>query len=151
MVAQNWMARAVAASVVALALTTVGAAQSSTWSVISNIDLSTPFSTREAWHFIATQGPRVAGDDTASGSEEPGRIQLCLRASLSAPCDPQLLNALRVASSANDFFTQPHYLNAVRIVYPRGSADQPVLFVQTASMYSGDSDQIIYIDAGARL
>lgn len=132
-----------AQAVVALGLTTILAAQSPTSPLISNIDLSKPFSTREAWRFIATQGPPVAGNDTASGSEEPGQIQLCLRASLSAPCDPQLLNALRVASSANDFFTQPHYLNAVRIVYPLGNADQPVLFVQTASMYSGDSDQVV--------
>jgi hypothetical protein len=131
-----------AQAVVALALATVLAAQSMTSSVISNIDLSRPFSTREAWRFIATQGPPVAGDDTASGGEEPGRLQLCLRATPSAPCDPQLLNALRAASSANDFFTQPHYLNAVKIVYPRGSTDQPVLFVQTASMHSGDGGQL---------
>jgi hypothetical protein len=136
---QSWIPQVVAA----LALATTLAAQSTTSSVISNIDLSKTFSTREAWRFIATQGAPVAGDDTASGGEEPGRIQLCLRAALSAPCDPQLLNALGAASRANDFFTQPHYLNAVKVVYPRGSADQPLLFVQTASMHSGDGDQVI--------
>lgn len=111
--------------------------------MISDIDLSKPFSTRETWRFIATQGPPVAGNDTASGSEEPGRIQLCLRATQSAVCDPQLLTALRTASTANDLFTQPHYLDAVKIVYPPGSADQPVLFVQIASMHSGDGDQLV--------
>jgi hypothetical protein len=111
--------------------------------VISNIDLSGPFATREAWRFIATQGPPVAGDDTASGGEEPGRIQLCLRATPSAPCDPQLLNALRATSSANDSFTEPHYLNALKIVYPRGPADQPLLFVQTGSLRSGDGNQLV--------
>jgi len=130
-------------AVVALAFATVLAAQPATWSVISNIDLSRSFSTREAWRFTATQGPPVAGDDTASGDEEPGRIQLCLRATASAPCDPQLLNVLRAGSSPNDFFTQPHYLNAVKIVYPRGSVGEPVLFVQTASMHSGDGDQLV--------
>jgi hypothetical protein len=109
--------------------------------VISNIDLSGPFATREAWRFIATQGPPVAGDDTASGGEEPGRIQLCLRAAYSAPCDPQLLNALDATSSAR--FTQPHYLNAVNTVYPRGSADQPLLFVQTASLHAGNGSQLV--------
>jgi hypothetical protein len=140
---QNWMAQAVVASVFTLALATVVVAQSVTSSVISNIDLSRPFSTLETWRFIATQGPPVSGDDTASGGEEPGQIQLCLRAAPAAPCDPQLQNALRVPSSGNDFFAQPHYLNAVKIVYPRGSADQPVLFLQTASMHSGDGDQVV--------
>jgi len=109
--------------------------------VLSNIDLSRPFSTREAWRFIATQGPPE--DDALFGGEEPGRIQLCLRATRSAPCDPQLLNALSAASSAGNFFTQPHYLNAVKIVYPRGSADQPLLFVQTASLHAGNSSQLV--------
>jgi hypothetical protein len=129
--------------VVALALPTIIAAQSTTSSVISNIDLSRPFSTSEPWRFIANQGPPVAGDDTASGGKEPGRIQLCLQATPSAPCDPQILNALRAASSANDDFTQPHYLNVVKIVYPRGSTDRPLLFVQTASLHSGDGDQVV--------
>lgn len=127
------MAQAVLASVVAFALATVVAAQSIGSSVISDIDLSRPFSTREAWRFIATQGPPVSGDDTASGGEEPGQIQLCLRGP-SAHCDPQLQNALRTAINKNDDFTQPHYLKAVKIVYPHGRADRPLLFVQTASM-----------------
>lgn len=101
-----WKAQAV----VALTFATAVAAQSIKSSVISNIDLSKPFSTREAWRFIATQGPPVAGDDTASGGEEPGQIQLCLRTAPSARCDPQLLNGLRAASYTDDFFTQPNYV-----------------------------------------
>jgi hypothetical protein len=111
--------------------------------VISNIDLSRPFATREAWRFIATQGPPVPGDETASGDGEPGRIKLCLRAAPSAPCDPQLQNDVTAASADDNTYTQPHYLKAVKIVYPRGPADQPLLFVQTASVYSGDSDQLV--------
>jgi len=140
---QNWMAQAVVPSVFTLALATVVAAKSVTSSVISNIDLSRPFSTLETWHFIAIQGPPVSGDDTASGGEEPGKIQLCLRAAPAAPCDPQLQNALRVPSSGNDFFAQPHYLNAVKIVYPRGSSDPPLLFVQTASLHAGNGSQLV--------
>ncbi len=134
------MAQAV---VVALAFATVVAAQSTTSSVISNIDLSKPFATREAWRFVATQGPPIDGDDTASGDEEPGQIQLCLRASASAPCDPQLLNALRTPLYANDSFSKPHYLKTVKIVYPHGNTYEPVLFVQTGSLHSGDGDQLV--------
>lgn len=130
--------------VVALALPTVLAAQTTTSSVISNIDLSRPFSTGEPWCFIAKQGAPVNGDETAAGDEEPGQIQLCLQASPSAPCDPQLLNALNADSST---FMQPHYLNAVKIVYPRGSIDQPLLFVQTASLHSANGNQLILTQA----
>lgn len=135
----SWMPHAV----IAVALATAVAGQSTTSPVISNIDLSKPLSTREAWRFVATQGPPVAAVDTASGGNEPGRILLCLQATPSTPCDPQLLNALRTASSSNDFFREPHYLNAVKIAYPRGSAGRPVLIVQTASMHSGDGDQLV--------
>jgi hypothetical protein len=137
---QNWTAEAVVASVVALAFATCLAAQSITSSVISNIDLSKPFSTREAWRFIATQGPPVAG---LYEEKEPGQIQLCLRSDSSAPCDPQLLNTPGDASSTNASFMQPHYLNAVKIVYPRGSADRPLLFVQTSSLHAGNGNQFV--------
>jgi hypothetical protein len=112
-------------------------------SVISDIDLSKPFKTRTAWHFIATQGPPVTGGSPPSGEEEPGQIQLCLRAAPSAPCDPRLQNALRTPIDADDPFTQPHYLDAAKIVFPRGNADQPLLFVQTRSIFSGDSDRLV--------
>ncbi|MGD0697883.1 MAG: hypothetical protein ABSB82_23960 [Terriglobia bacterium] len=133
--------------VVALALPTFLAAQSTTSTVISNIDLSRPFSTGEPWRFIANQGPPVAGDDTASGAEEDGRIQLCLQSTPSAPCDPQLLTALSAASSGGDYFAQPHYLNVVKIVYPRGSTDRPLLFVQAASQHAGNGSQLVLTQA----
>lgn len=131
-----------AQAVIALALATVIAAQTTPLSVISNIDLSKPFSTREGWRFTATQGPPVT-EFTPTGGEEPGLIQLCLQASPSAPCDPQLMNALRTGLYANDSFSQPHYLKTVKIVYPRGNADQPLLFVQTGSLHSADGDQLV--------
>jgi hypothetical protein len=112
-------------------------------SVISNIDLSGPFKTRTAWHFIATQGPPVAGVSPSSGEDEPGQIQLCLGGALSPSCDPQLQTRLRSASFADDPFAQPHYLDAVKIVYPRGPADHPLLFVQTRSVFSGDGDRVV--------
>jgi hypothetical protein len=111
--------------------------------VISNIDLSGPFKTPTAWHFIATQGPPVPGVSPSSGEDEPGQIRLCLRAALSPSCDPQLQTRLRSASFADDPFAQPHYLDAVKIVYPLGPADRPLLFVQTRSVFSGDSDRVV--------
>ena len=42
---------------------TANDADSAERTVISNLDLSGPFATREAWRFVATQGPPVAGDD----------------------------------------------------------------------------------------
>lgn len=132
-----------AQAVLALTFTTAVAAQSIKPSVISDIDLSKPFSTREAWQFTATQGPSVAGDTPSGLGEEPGQIQLCLRPSPSASCDPQLLNDLRAPAYTKDSYSQPHYLKTVNIVYPRGRAEQPVLFVQTASMYSGDGGQLV--------
>jgi len=129
--------------VLALALPTVLAAQSKTSSVISNIDLSRPFSTGEPWRLIVNQRPPVAGEETGYGGDEPGRIQLCLRATLSAPCDPQLLNVLYAESSSDDYINQPHHLNAVKIVYPRGSSESPLLFVQTASMHGANGNQAV--------
>jgi hypothetical protein len=135
------MAKVVVTSVLALALVIAIGAESI--SVISDIDLSKPFATREAWRLIATQGPPVAGDKTATGGREPGQIHLCLRSSPSAPCDPHLRNSLRAPASAGDLFTQPHYLDTVKIVYPRGRSSPPLLLVQTASLYGADSDQLV--------
>ena len=126
--------------VFAFAVATVLAAQSTTSSVISNIDLSGPFSTREAWRFVATQGPPVDG---LFDEKEPGEIQLCLRGAPSAPCDPQLQTTLGDASKANEPYMQPHYLDTAKIVYPRGSADQPLLFVRTSSLQSVNGNQRI--------
>jgi hypothetical protein len=96
--------------------------------VISNIDLSRPFATREAWRFVATQGPPVYG---LYDEKEPGQIQLCLRMAPSTPCGPEL--------NTEDI---PHYLNAVKIVYPRGPADKPLLLVQTAGLHGGNGSQL---------
>jgi hypothetical protein len=109
--------------------------------VISNIDLSGPFATREAWRFIATQGPPVEG--ILPGDEEPGPIQICFRTAPSSPCDPQLQNAPGVAALADDTSTQPHYLDAVEIVYPRGPADQPLLLVRTGSLHGANGSQTV--------
>jgi len=132
----GWIAQILLAPALVAVLTAQSASPA-----LSNLDLSKPFSTRSPWHLTATQSAPVRGDDTPSGGEEPGQIRLCLQATHLSPCDPQLGNALGDASDASDIFTQPHYLNAVRIVYPRESADQPLLWIQMSSLHSGDGDQ----------
>jgi hypothetical protein len=132
----------VSATLAALALATAVSAAPPAPATISSIDLAKPFATRSPWRFTATQGPPVEDPLGLAGDTVPGRIQLCLRATASSPCDPQLLGALR-AGQEDDVFADPHYLNEAKIVRTRGATAQPLLLVQAASVYSGDSDQVI--------
>jgi len=111
--------------------------------VIKAIDLSKPFAARSIWRFTATQGPEI--DDPASlpGDKAPGAIALCLRKE-AGPCDPQLQSTLR-AGSGDDEFAEPHYLNQAEVVH--GVADRALLWVQTASVHSGDGDQLVFNQA----
>ena len=45
-------------------------------------------------------------------------------------------------SSKDDIFSEPHYLDQARIVY--GAFARPLLLVQTASLHSGDGDQLVF-------
>ena len=132
--------------VVAVALAAsaaVGAAPSGP-TVISAIDLAGPFAARSAWRFTASQGPSVADPDGSAGDEVPGDVRLCLRKAASGACDPQLLGTLSAAST-DDSFSQPHYLNDAKIV--EGAPGHPLLLVQTASLHSGDGDQLVFTQA----
>jgi len=133
----DWPARAFA--VLATAAAVLATAAAPTASVISSVDLAKPFTTRSDWRFTATQGPPVEG---VMEDQAPGKIQLCLHASPADPCDPALLGVLRTGQ-ADDVFADAHYLNAVSILRPRGAAAPPLLWVQAASLYSGDGDQVI--------
>jgi hypothetical protein len=133
-----WSAPALAALALAMAASATVAATPPTSSVISSLDLAKPFATRSDWRFTATQGPPVEG---VMGDPAPGHIQLCLRAGAAGPCDPALRGALRT-SQDGDIFADAHYLNAVNILRPRGAAGPPLLWVQAASLYSGDGDQV---------
>jgi hypothetical protein len=134
---RDWPARACAVLAFAMAVSAAAAAPAA--SVVSSLDLAKPFATRSDWRFTATQGPPVEG---VMGDPAPGPIQLCLRAGASNPCDPALQGALRTGQ-ADDIFADAHYLNAVNILQPRGPASLPILWVQAASLYSGDGDQVI--------
>jgi len=130
-------------AIVALAAPAAARAAPPPPSVVAAIDLSQPFATRSGWRFTATQGPSVDDPLGLSGDKAPGEVDLCLRRDDSGPCDPQLQTALNGAS--DDVFARPHYLNKAEVAH--GRAARPVLLVQTASLHSGDGDQLVFTQA----
>jgi hypothetical protein len=110
--------------------------------VIKSIDLKPAFATRSPWRLTATQGPGI--DDPLGMSDEkaPGNIQLCLSETAAGPCDASLQSAL-APTSDDDLFGQPHFLNDMEVVHPRGSSGRALLVVQTASLHSVDGDQAV--------
>jgi hypothetical protein len=125
------MAGAVAAS--------AGAAEPSAHAVLASIDLTHTFGTRSAWFFTASQA--APGQDPLGMSDEvAGVVTICLRNGASGACDPQLRGALHAPS--DDPFNLPHYLIQARIVYPDRNSRRPLLLVKTASLHSGDGDQL---------
>jgi hypothetical protein len=136
---RGWSAPTLAAFALTMAVSAASAAKTPPSSVISSVDLAEAFATRSDWRFTATQGPPVEG---LMGDPAPGQIQLCLSTSASGPCDSALQGALRTGL-ADDIFADAHYLSAVKILQPRGSSNPPILWVQAASLYSGDGDQVI--------
>ena len=107
--------------------------------VVASIGLADALRTRSAWQLVTVQGPPV---EDPGGNEAPGIVTLCLRKGTSGPCDPQLLDTLRAASTG-DLFSEPHYLDEARVVHGRGTAGRPLLLVRTASLHSGDGDQLV--------
>ena len=80
------------------------------------------------------------------GDKVPAAIELCLRAAAGGPCDAQLQQKLRTLPD-DDLFAEPHSLNAMRIVRPRGPSSRPLLLVETASLHSGNGDQLVLLQA----
>jgi hypothetical protein len=106
--------------------------------LLSGIDLSRPFGAPAGWRFTASQGPEIDdafGDPTGKA---PGAILLCISPDGGRTCRPNLAGLLTLGGKS-DMFSQPHFLNDARIVYPR--PDLPLLLVQVASLHSGDGDQ----------
>lgn len=100
----------------------------------SPLDLSQPFG--PGWQLLTSQGPGIVD---AGGNQAPGTLHLCLTRDGGKSCRPALDDLLASKGTRTDFDTA-HYLNDARVVYPR--LGQPLLWVQVASMYSGDGDQI---------
>lgn len=114
-----------------------GAAPASETSIISSNDLSRPFGTRLPWRFTASQRPGVP-NPISEADKIPGAIQLCVSVDGGRTCEPNLQQLL-TPSTGNHLFSEPHFLNDVRIVRPR--ADEALLLIQVASLHSGDGDQ----------
>jgi hypothetical protein len=107
---------------------------------IANIDLTAPFHARSAWRFHATQQPAEKGQIDDDG---PGQITMCLSGGRQAPCDPALDVMPDHPRAADDPGWPPHYLQAARLIYPRGRAAPPLFLVRTGSEISGDGDQAV--------
>ena len=106
----------------------------------SPIDLSQPFGTRSAWQFTASQGSDIP-DPLGGGEDEdkaPGAIRLCVSKNAGQTCRPDLENLL-TPSTGRDLFSEPHFLNDVRIVQP--GAHRKLLLLQVASLHGGNGDQ----------
>ena len=131
----------------ALAAAPAGADPVPAPTVIATLDLSGPFDTHAPWTLTASQAPPIPDpfgspggpgrDDAAPDDTVPGAITLCLRRA-AEPCDKRLQLPM-FDTSGSDVFSERHYLRRAAIVRARG---QPVLLLQTASLPSGDGDQL---------
>ncbi len=124
-------------------LAVAGAAPVPEQVVLTSAVLAGTLGTRSVWLLVSRQGPAV--EDMAD-NEAPGVITLCLRKKASGPCDPQVRNSLGT-TPADALFSEPHYLDEARVVGGRGASGQPLLLVRTASLHSGDGDQLVLTQA----
>jgi hypothetical protein len=106
-----------------------------------NFDLTKPFHTRSPWRFVVTEGPQVKdyGDVDA-----PGKLIICLQKGTTGSCISDPVNLpLRKTTPDDPIAWEPHYLIAVKVIYPQGPKAAPFLLIVTGSLLSGDSDQIV--------
>lgn len=105
------------------------------------IDLAKAFNTRSPWMFTPLQGPDIV--DPIMGEPDataPGEIRMCISKDHGRTCSPVLDGAL-VVRGQRDTFSEAHYLNQARIVYP--AAGKPMLLLQFGSLRSMNGDQRI--------
>lgn len=109
--------------------------------VARTIDLASAFNTRAPWVFMSPQGPDIVDPILdLPGETVPGKIRLCISKDRGRSCSPVLDNVLTVRGQP-DSFSEAHYLNDARIVYP--AAGTPVLLLQAGSLQSMNGDQRI--------
>ncbi|OAN59228.1 hypothetical protein A7X12_24835 [Sphingomonas sp. TDK1] len=101
------------------------------------LDLAKPFGTRSHWTFTSTQAPDIR-DPITDDDTVPGPLRLCLSRDQGKSCSPILGRALTV-DLRPDLFSEPHYLEVVKIVFP--SAGHPLLLLRLASLKSINGDQ----------
>ena len=108
-------------------------------SVSTPIDLAKAFDTKSDWRLVASFGPPTvdAGDNPA-----PGALTLCLEKGPGAPC---LTSPVPMPPSNAGGYSgwEPHYVGPAEPVYPHGPKAPPLLLIVTASMHSGDGDQVV--------
>jgi hypothetical protein len=109
--------------------------------IVASVDLAKPFATRSPWRLAVRQGPPQADAFGADGDTVPGPITLCLQTS--DRCDAQLPAMPPSPSGLADAW-DAHYLNAAKVVFAKGRTAPPLLLVQTASLHSGDGDQLVF-------
>ncbi|WP_343528388.1 hypothetical protein [Sphingomonas sp.] len=101
------------------------------------VNLSTPLGITPGWQLLATQGPDV---EDPGGNKAPGALHLCITRDGGKTCRPAL-DDLLARGGGHDVFDTAHYLQVVRIIHP--ARDRPLLWVQVASLYSGNGDQVV--------
>ena len=99
------------------------------------VDLSRPFGIAPGWQLLSHQGPAI---EDAGGDPAPGALHLCITHDHGRTCRPALDDMFAMPGNKSVFDTA-HYLNEARVVHPRPG--HPLLWVQVASMDSGDGDQ----------
>ncbi len=108
---------------------------------IASLDLSGPFRTRSAWQITATQDLPILDPFGLDGGTVPVAILICLYR-IGQPCDAQLRSKLFDTSDV-PAFSERHYLDRLAIVHSQGTSGQPLLLLVTASLHSGDGDQLV--------
>lgn len=105
------------------------------------IDLAKAFGTRSPWTFTTPQGPDIVDPIMdEQDAKVPGELRLCISKDHGRACSPMLNGALTVRGQP-DIFSEAHYLNDARIVFP--AAGLPILLLQAGSLQSVNGDQRI--------
>ena len=108
--------------------------------VIARIDLSKPFHLPAGASFTATQGPDVEDPNGDESDRVPGKIRLCIRAGRGS-CAPNLDGLLKVKGN-DDYWSEVHDLQIADLVYPRGAAAPPLLYLQVGSFSGPNGNQL---------
>jgi hypothetical protein len=105
------------------------------------LDLTQTFHTRSRWRFVVTEGKPT---QDYGGMDAPGALTVCLHKGSAGPCVAgPVTMPLRRTTLDNPVAWEPHYLFIAKAVYPRGIESAPLLLVETGSLLSGDSDEIV--------
>ncbi len=108
---------------------------------VTTLDLSGPFRTRSPWNITVSQAAPIPAPFGPADATVPGAVTICLHR-IDGPCDTQLQSKLFDTSDV-PAFSERHYLDKLAVVRSRGASGQPLLLLVTASLNSGDGDQLV--------